>query len=398
MISIERISRAAARSSVLWGALATVAFYVGLQQLQEWVNPIVLRYVAGRWEAYACVSLFFVGIAAIVIKAVDLSQGWYYFYRLNLGPVDARTSDAKSLIRTLDGQSTLCRSTCLHRRLRDALEFVLKRKGGDSLDGHLRYLADIDTARMNTSYGTPRFLCWAIPAVGSLGTVLAIAIAIGQLSTPEPAASIDAAQAAPTMLNSVTASLALAFDTLGLALGLSIVLMLAKFGCEQAESHLLDAVEERSERELAERVGGLTAASSESSSDQMRFLAERLRELTEKIAANSAMSATAPASSGGITNDQIESIVSRAVASAVTGQPTVTIGSSGQLTDMSQVQEALKQIAGFFSIQQAEHEQESEIVQQLSEIIREGNSGWKPRKQGDSVTGSLVGLWNSLSD
>jgi hypothetical protein len=397
MFSFDKTARAALRSSLLWGALVSLAFYVALQKGQDWISPLVLRYLAGRWEAYACVSMFFIGLAAIVIKAIDLGQGWFFFHRLNLGPPtggDINAAGVKALIRQLDGQPRLCQTTYLYRRLRDAFEFVLRKGGQESLEGHLRYLADIDAARMNTSYGLPRFLCWAIPAVGSLGAVLGIAVAIGQLSMPAPAAQ-PAAEAPLDMFSGVTSGLALAFDTMALAIGLSILLMLFKFACEHAESQLLDAVEERAEREVNERAGNLVASRG-SQADQMRYLAERLGELTEKL---SAASSLGTAGQTGASNEQIEAIVSRAVAKTVAGQPSVTIAGGGQLTDMSHVQEALKQIAAFFSIQQAEHQQESEIVRQLSEIIREGeNANWKPRKQNESLAGSIAGLWNALSD
>ena len=398
MFSFDKIARAALRSSLLWGGLVSIAFFVGLQQAEEWISPVVLRYVTGRWEAYACVAMFFVGLAAIVVKAVDLGQNSFYFQRLNLGPPppgEPTANTLKLVVKSLDSQPRLSQSTYLVRRLREALDFVLRKGGQESLDGHLRYLADIDAARMNTSYGVPRFLCWAIPAVGSLGAVLGIALAIGQLSTFAPAAQA-AVVATPDAFGGVTAGLALAFEMLALAIGLSVVLMLLKFACEHAEGQLLDAVEARVEREVSLRAGNL-ATSRGSQSDQMRHLAERLGDLTEKLSGWQSAAPTAATNSA--SNDQIEAIVSRAMAKSVTGQQQLTIAGGGQLTDMSHVQEALKQIAAFFSIQQAEHQQESEIVKQLSEIIREGDTAnWKPRKEKDSMGSSLAGLWNSLSD
>lgn len=401
MFSFDKISRALLRSSLLWGTLVSIGFYVGLQQGEEWVPPVLLRYLAGRWESYACVGLFFVGIAALTIKAIDLGQNWFFFHRLNLGAAPAGEASAatvRTLVKTLDGQPRLCQTTCLCRRLRDAFEFVLRKGGQESLEGHLRYLADIETAKMNTSYGMPRFLCWAIPAVGSLGAVLAIALAIGQLSTPPAATEATPAVGATVttdLFAQATSGLAIAFDTMALAIGLSIVLMLGKFACEQAEGHLLDMVEERVQKEVTQRAGSLLTPRG-SQADSMRFVAEKLGELTEKLAASPVASGSPQA---GMSNDQIESIVSRAVSKAVTGQPSINYSGGGQLTDMSQVQDALKQIAAFFSIQQAEHQQESEIVRQLSEIIREGDTGnWKPRKEKDSMGNSLAGLWNALSD
>ncbi len=399
MFSLDKITRAALRSALLWGLTLTLGFYAGLPQVREWISPVLLRYVAGRWESYVCLGMFFVGLAAIVIKGVDLGRNWFVFHRLSLGPApagDASSATLRTFVKTLDSQPSLWQTTYLHRRLRSAFDFVLCKGGQESLDGHLRYLADIDAARMNTSYGLPRFLCWAIPAVGSLGAVLGIAVAIAQLSAPTSAAP-PALPGTPDPFASATAGLALALDTMALAIGLSVVLMLLRFACEHAEAQLLDAVEERAQRDVSQRAGSL-AASLGSPSESMGHLAERLGELTEKLALWQ-KAAPVSGSASSAPGEQIEAIVARALAKTVTGQPQMTIAGGGQLTDMSQVQDALKQIATFFSIQQAEHQQESEIVKQLSEIIREGETAsWKPRKEKDSAGGSLAGLWNSLSD
>lgn len=398
MFSFDKLTRVILRSSLLWGTIATVGFYMAVQNAEPWVSPVVLQLVSGRWEAYACVAMFFVGLSAMVVKAVDIGQNWFYFQRLSLGPAptaDASIAQVKALIKSLDGQPKLSQATYLTRRLRDAFEFVLRSGGQESLDGHLRYLADIDAGRMNTSYGVPRFLCWAIPAMGSLGAVMAIGAAVGQLSLPTPQPAVAATT--PDVLSGVATGLAAAFETMALAIGLSVALMLLKFAGEHAEGQLLDAVEARVEREVTERCGGLLTMRG-SQSDQMRYVAERLGELTEKLAQWQS-AAPAGGGTGTASGEQIEAIVSRAMAKASTGQHQITLAGGGQLTDMSQVQDALKQIAAFFSIQQAEHQQESEIVKQLSEIIHESEtSQWKSRKEKDSVGGSLAGLWNALSD
>jgi hypothetical protein len=403
MFSTEKVLRAVLRSSILWGSILSIACYFGLPYLKDRINPVVWRYIDGGWVAYSCIAMFLVGLSALVIKAVDLTQGWIVFYRLNVSAIaggESALATIKAILRQLDGQPALYKSTFIWRRMHDAFDYVVRKTGSESLDTHLRYLADIDAARMNTSYGIPRFLCWAIPTVGSLGTVLGIGLAISSLSILTPAPDAQGASAAAQVLTGATASLALAFDSIVLALALSIILMLLKFTCEQIESHLLDAVEEQTDRELTQRTAALTLARSAQPADQMRFVADRLGELTEKIAASQSFNGGSVVQPAGLSSEQLESIVSRAVAKVSTGQPSFAIAGGGQLNDMSQVQEALKQIAAFFSIQQAEHQQEGEIVKQLSEIIREGNTNWKPRRQTDSASGSgsLVGLWNSLND
>jgi biopolymer transport protein ExbB/TolQ len=76
-----------------------------------------------------------------------------------------------------------------------------------------------------------------------LGTVIGITMAIASLS-PE---------ALEQSLPEVTAGLGVAFDTTALALGLSMVLMFAKYGVEKVEARLLARVDERVSQELVGR-------------------------------------------------------------------------------------------------------------------------------------------------
>jgi hypothetical protein len=96
---------------------------------------------------------------------------------------------------------------------------------------------------MQGSYASVRIIVWAIPILGFLGTVIGITMAIANLS-PE---------ALEQSLPEVTAGLGVAFDTTALALGLSMVLMFAKFAVEKFETQLLAHVDERTSRELVGR-------------------------------------------------------------------------------------------------------------------------------------------------
>jgi hypothetical protein len=70
----------------------------------------------------------------------------------------------------------------LERRLREALDLVVRTGEADSLEDHLKYLSDLDAARAAQSYGLVRFVIWAVPIMGFLGTVIGITEAIAQLS------------------------------------------------------------------------------------------------------------------------------------------------------------------------------------------------------------------------
>src|SRR5262249_59260018 len=73
-------------------------------------------------------------------------------------------------------------NTCLVRRVTGVLEFVRSRGSAADLDDHLRTLADNDAVALEGSYALTRFITWAIPILGFLGTVLGITGSIGSIS------------------------------------------------------------------------------------------------------------------------------------------------------------------------------------------------------------------------
>ena len=141
-------------------------------------------------------------------------------------PIDAATL-AESLPPADD------RGGYLVRRLREALDLVVRTGTADGLEDHLKYLSDLDAARAAQSYGLVRFVIWAIPIMGFLGTVIGITVAIASLS--------------PTQLENISgvvAGLGTAFDTTATALALSMVLMFLQFMIDRYEQALLSDVDQ----------------------------------------------------------------------------------------------------------------------------------------------------------
>jgi biopolymer transport protein ExbB/TolQ len=133
--------------------------------------------------------------------------------------------------------------TYLGRRFAAVLDFVCQRRSADDLDQHLRALADNDAVAQENSYGLLRFITWAIPILGFLGTVLGITQAIAGI-TPETLEQ---------SLSGLTGGLALAFDSTALALTLTMIVMFLTFLAERREQALLEAVDDVVERELGHR-------------------------------------------------------------------------------------------------------------------------------------------------
>jgi biopolymer transport protein ExbB/TolQ len=237
------------RSPILWGAALSFGFF-GLIHMGVITNPLVIRYLAGHWVEYVEVAMFFVGLAALLIKAAELRR-----QRRDLGsdwleaiPEGGQNpADAQTLAASLaEGKGEREQSSYLVRRLRDAIDLVVRTGSADALEDHLKYLSDLDAARAAQSYGLVRFVIWAIPIMGFLGTVIGITDAIACLS--------------PSQLDNMTgvvSGLGTAFDTTAIALGLSMVLMLLQFIVDRSEQGLLGEVDETAWAALAGRFQSL---------------------------------------------------------------------------------------------------------------------------------------------
>ena len=70
----------------------------------------------------------------------------------------------------------------LVRRLRAALNYVRFRGNAEALDDELKYLADMDAARIQAGFGLFRVIIWAIPILGFLGTVIGITMALNGIT------------------------------------------------------------------------------------------------------------------------------------------------------------------------------------------------------------------------
>ncbi|HPP51889.1 MAG TPA: MotA/TolQ/ExbB proton channel family protein, partial [Thermoguttaceae bacterium] len=138
----------------------------------------------------------------------------------------------------------------LVRRVQGALEHVHRRGTADGLLEELKYLAEVDTARVEAGYALLRVVIWAIPILGFLGTVLGITMAVAKLQ-PE---------ALEKSLPDLVAGLSVAFNTTAQALGLTMILMFGQFFVHRAEMRLLADIDHRVEEELLGRFESVQAA------------------------------------------------------------------------------------------------------------------------------------------
>jgi hypothetical protein len=151
--------------------------------------------------------------------------------------------EASTLLAGLNRLSPRQLDTFLARRVAAVLGFLCSRGSAAELDDHLRCLADNDSMALENNNALVRFITWAIPILGFLGTVLGITGAISGV-TPE---------VLEHSLSTVTDGLALAFDATALALGLTMVTMFVNYLVDRAEQSTLEMVDRYAERQLAHR-------------------------------------------------------------------------------------------------------------------------------------------------
>ena len=242
MSKVHVLSALLLRSPLLWGGALSFCFFA-LIHGGVISDATVVRYLAGHWVEYVEVALFCVGLASLLLKAGDLVRQRSRLDETALPSAPEGGQDpaeAVALVASLPDAEAA--HGYLPRRLRDALDLVVRTGSADDLENHLKYLADLDAARAAQGYGLVRFVIWAIPIMGFLGTVIGITVAIACLS--------------PTQLENISgvvAGLGTAFDTTATALGLSMVLMFLQFLIDRYEQALLAHVDDIAWTSLAGR-------------------------------------------------------------------------------------------------------------------------------------------------
>jgi len=320
----------------LWGGIACLGFYalLGKSTLN---HPLIVRYFESHPVEYVTAALFFVGLAALVMKLIGLIVQTRAMGSDLLEPIPSggqKLTDVPRLLAQLQRAPAAIKNGYLGRRMQAALEFVRRKSDANALDDHLYFLADGDAMRMQSSYAIVRIIVWAIPILGFLGTVIGITLAIAKLSP----------DALEKSLPTVTAGLSVAFDTTALALALSMVLMFAKFAVERFETRLLSRVDERVNDEL---LGRFTHNNPHNDPDvaAVRRIADGVLEACEKLVERQAevWQNTIEAAHGRwaelttSAGELLEAALSDAVTSSLTRQAELVNQSTGQrLAELNQ--------------------------------------------------------------
>lgn len=274
MALINRWIMAVVRSALLWGALASLGFFI-LIHTGTLQGEFFKRYFTGHWINYTETIMFFIGLSLLILRSCDLAEQRFSLKQKPLDdvpPLGDAAAESRVLLAQLDQLPTDEQQAYLPRRLREALETVIRKGTADGLEDELKYLSDVDAGRAHGGYAMVRLIIWAIPILGFLGTVIGITMAIAALDPKALEKSMDV----------VTRGLGVAFDTTALALALSMCLMFVQFFVDKQEQRLLADVDERTLELLSAR---LPAAGSDADPHMhaVRRMAEAVIVAVEQI-------------------------------------------------------------------------------------------------------------------
>ena len=264
------------RSPLLWGGLAGFGFYTLIHN-KLITDATIIRYTAMHPVEYAITVMFFVGMASVCLKFFDIRQHWS---RLkfgtgleSIGERKLEPSEAVRLVAQIDEHDGQYGKSLHTNRLRTVLNNIRHSGTPERLDDELRCMADDDFVRAEGDYGLTKIIIWAIPILGFLGTVIGIALAMGNL----------APDALEESLPLVMSGLTVAFDTTALALALSMVIYFAQFATWRDEQKLLDEVTQLVDWELRGRFILRTADSEDSQLVSVRMMIEVVLETLQDL-------------------------------------------------------------------------------------------------------------------
>ena len=233
------------KSPLVWGIFGSVGFYALIFGGPLDI-PLVKSYFTSHPVEYMETVLFSIGLAALILKALDFASQRSGLADSLLGPKSQAVEHAEAcqiMLKRLDQLSPGRHEDFFIRRLRSALEHVRGQGSAETLNDELKYLSDIDASRLHAGFGLFRVILWAIPILGFLGTVVGITMALNSVDLKSPDQS---------MLQ-VLNGLGLKFNTTAVALSMSMVLMFVYFFVDRSANGLLEQVDRRVEEELAGR-------------------------------------------------------------------------------------------------------------------------------------------------
>ncbi len=183
----------------------------------DYVPERSLYVVIRDFEQESCLILMLWAIALMAYKAV-LASRERGVLQMDLIPLNQGTSilpeDAREYSRPVQALTNLQQTYLLPRALLTALHRFRSTRNIQDVSNSVRAICESESERLDSELSMIRYIAWAIPSIGFLGTVRGIGQALDQ-----------AHKAVQGDIAGVTQSLGVAFNSTFVALLISIIVM-----------------------------------------------------------------------------------------------------------------------------------------------------------------------------
>lgn len=183
------------------------------------------------YEQELCFVMLFFAISLIVFKAIDL-QRLRELLETPLIQTEPGASilpdDTRNYQRVLESWPTEQRDGLIARVLMAALQRFEVTAQIQDADDAVNQICEQESDRMDSELSMIRYIVWAIPSIGFIGTVRGIGAALG-----------EAHKAVQGDIAGVTANLGVAFNSTFVALILTIILMFLMHQLQYAQERLV---------------------------------------------------------------------------------------------------------------------------------------------------------------
>jgi biopolymer transport protein ExbB/TolQ len=244
--------------ALLAAVIVVHAFYVGLirpsadAQLvaqaalqasgEAFVPERSLFVVIRDFEQEACFILMIWALAIMSLKAWSTRQEAAMLER-NLIQVTQGTTllpqDARNYARAIEALPETEQDLLLPRTLLNALSRFSTTASIPAVSEAVREQCDIEADKLDSELSMVRYISWAIPSIGFIGTVRGIGDALGQ-----------AYKAVEGDISGVTVSLGVAFNSTFVALVLSIIIMFALHQLQLSQERLVLRTQRYADKQL----------------------------------------------------------------------------------------------------------------------------------------------------
>jgi biopolymer transport protein ExbB/TolQ len=183
------------------------------------------------YEQEVCFILMLWALAIMAYKSLATSQEYKLLHE-EMVPLSEGTKilpeDVREYSRQIQGLQTSARQGLLPRALLAALHRFGATRNVQDVSTTARTVCEAESDRLESELSMVRYIAWAIPSIGFIGTVRGIGDALGK-----------AHQAVEGNITGVTRSLGTAFNSTFIALVISIVLMFLLYRLQLQQERLV---------------------------------------------------------------------------------------------------------------------------------------------------------------